>query len=87
MATAIIISLTEYLNTSYRPDREYLDGEIVERNMLVPAAFVLAVHVAGFIPLYLLNHIDRAVSIPKTWTFQNRTDTRVSRTSLSHCTQ
>ena len=26
------MTLTEYLTTSYRPDREYLDGELLERN-------------------------------------------------------
>lgn len=31
MATAI--PLGEYLNTSYRPDCEYLDGELLERNV------------------------------------------------------
>jgi Uma2 family endonuclease len=33
MATSVLISLEEYLSTSYRPDREYIDGEVVERNM------------------------------------------------------
>jgi hypothetical protein len=32
MATIAHISLSEYLDTSYRPDREYVDGEIRERN-------------------------------------------------------
>jgi Uma2 family endonuclease len=32
MATSALISLEDYLNTSYRPDREYMDGEVVERN-------------------------------------------------------
>lgn len=27
------ISLGEYLNTSYSPDRDFLDGEVVERNV------------------------------------------------------
>lgn len=27
------ISVTEYLNTSYRPDRDYVDGEVRERNL------------------------------------------------------
>jgi Uma2 family endonuclease len=27
------VSLAEYLNTSYRPDREYVDGEVLERNL------------------------------------------------------
>ena len=33
MATIVQTPLTEYLHTTYRPDREYIDGEIVERNM------------------------------------------------------
>ena len=33
METAIQIPLSEYLQTSYRPDREYLDGEVRERTM------------------------------------------------------
>jgi Uma2 family endonuclease len=33
MASAIQIPVSEYLDTSYRPDREYVDGEIRERNV------------------------------------------------------
>jgi Uma2 family endonuclease len=33
MAGAARISVTEYLNTSYRPDRDYVDGEVLERNL------------------------------------------------------
>jgi Uma2 family endonuclease len=33
MATALNIPLNEYLGISYRPDREYVDGEIRERNV------------------------------------------------------
>ena len=33
MATAALISIGEYLNTSYRPDQEMLDGQLVERNV------------------------------------------------------
>lgn len=33
MASATLISVAEYLNTSYRPDREYIEGEIRERNV------------------------------------------------------
>ena len=33
MATALQIPLVEYLATSYRPDREFIDGEIRERNV------------------------------------------------------
>ena len=33
MATTTHIPLSDYLETSYRPDREYVDGEIRERNV------------------------------------------------------
>ena len=33
MATTTHIPLSEYLETSYRPDREYVDGELRERNV------------------------------------------------------
>jgi Uma2 family endonuclease len=33
MATATQISVTEYLKTTYRPDRDYVDGEVLERNL------------------------------------------------------
>ncbi|HEV8412731.1 MAG TPA: Uma2 family endonuclease [Bryobacteraceae bacterium] len=33
MASRTLISVEEYLRTSYRPDCEYVDGEVVERNV------------------------------------------------------
>ena len=33
MSAATSVPLDEYLNTSYRPDCEYLDGELLERNV------------------------------------------------------
>jgi Uma2 family endonuclease len=33
MASATQIPVAEYLRTSYRPDREYIDGEVRERNV------------------------------------------------------
>jgi Uma2 family endonuclease len=33
MSGATVVSLKEYLNTSYRPDCDYLDGELLERNV------------------------------------------------------
>lgn len=33
MASAVQIPVSEYLQTTFRPDREYLDGEVVERNV------------------------------------------------------
>ena len=31
--STVLVSLEEYLNTAYSPDREYVDGAIVERNV------------------------------------------------------
>lgn len=33
MASPTLVSVEEYLHTVYRPDCDYVDGEIVERNM------------------------------------------------------
>src|SRR5580704_15393974 len=33
MATRTLISVEQYLATSYRPDCDYVDGEVVERNL------------------------------------------------------
>jgi Uma2 family endonuclease len=33
MATAVQLPVSEYLRTTYRPDREYIDGELRERNV------------------------------------------------------
>src|SRR5207244_9205938 len=33
MATGTLVSVEEYLSTSYRPDCDYIDGVILERNV------------------------------------------------------
>jgi hypothetical protein len=33
MSSATLVSTDEYLATTYRPDRELLDGQLVERNV------------------------------------------------------
>ncbi len=33
METSALVSVEEYLNTSYRPDCDYVDGELLERNV------------------------------------------------------
>ena len=48
MARPILIPVSEYLNTSYRPDCDYKDGEVLERNVgekphgLLQASFTLS---------------------------------------------
>lgn len=49
MATAPIVPpvpVDEYLNTSYRPDMEYVDGVLVERGMPTPAHSALQAIIA-----------------------------------------
>jgi Uma2 family endonuclease len=33
MKTAALVSVEEYLRTAYRPDCDYVDGEVIERNL------------------------------------------------------
>ncbi len=33
MSTAALVSVSEYLSTSYRPDRDLVDGQLIERNV------------------------------------------------------
>jgi Uma2 family endonuclease len=33
MATSAQISMSQYMSTNYRPDREYVDGVLVKRNV------------------------------------------------------
>jgi hypothetical protein len=33
MATPVLIPVEEYLRTTYRPDCDYIDGEVKERNL------------------------------------------------------
>jgi Uma2 family endonuclease len=33
MATGSLVSVSEYLSTGYRPDCDYVDGAVVERNL------------------------------------------------------
>src|SRR5664279_2748652 len=33
MATGSLVSVREYLSTSYRPDRDYVDGVVLERSL------------------------------------------------------
>ena len=32
MATGTLVTVEDYLNTSYSPDCDYVDGEVLERN-------------------------------------------------------
>ena len=49
MSVETLLSLEEYLNTSYSPDREYRDGALVERNVGEEAHSRLQALFAGYL--------------------------------------
>ena len=49
MPTSTVVSVEEYLSTDYRPDREYLDGAVVERNLGERSHSRLQTLVCGYI--------------------------------------
>lgn len=46
MAVAAMVTLEEYLSTSYDPDREYVDGRLIERNVGTNKHSFLQLHIA-----------------------------------------
>ena len=49
MSSATLVSVQEYLATCYRPDRDYVDGEIQERNLGEQPHSLTQVNVASFL--------------------------------------
>ena len=37
MSTATLVSVEEYLSATYRPDCDFVDGVLIERNVGIPA--------------------------------------------------
>ncbi len=63
MTTPVLIPVEEYLNTTYHPDRDYIDGETRERNMgETPHG-----RLQGFFVSYVFNRRDqwRVEAIPE----------------------
>jgi len=58
MASATLVSVAEYLSTTYDPDCEYLDGVIVERNLGERDHSTLQTEVA-----VILSHLRKALGI------------------------
>lgn len=52
MPSGTIIAVEEYLSTSYRPDREYVDGVVLERNLGERDHSALQ----GFLTAFFMNH-------------------------------
>jgi Uma2 family endonuclease len=68
--TPLLIPVEEYLNTTYHPDRDYIDGETQERNMGETPHGKLQV----FLGWYFTNHRDE-------WRVEAITEQRVQITS------
>ena len=54
--TAAFVSLDEYLNTSYEPDMEFVDGVLVERNVGTPKHGRLQIIVGSYFEKYRKSH-------------------------------
>jgi len=59
-STATLISVDEYLNTSYEPDREFVDGFLVRRNVGTQLHGMLQNIVGAFFAQYRKSHRIRA---------------------------
>ena len=63
MATPVLVPIPEYLNTTYRPDCDYVDGELLERNMGErPHATIQGFFVASF---YNQRKLWRVLALPE----------------------
>jgi len=61
MATSTRVSIEEYLNTSYRPDVEYIDGELRPKNSTLevdPMAQWAHAHLQALISAWFVQHQD-----------------------------
>jgi Uma2 family endonuclease len=74
MSQATLISAQEYLHTSYDPDCEYVDGEVIERNVGETDHSKLQMAVAAF--FYALRH-QEFVTYPECRVQVSRTRYRV----------
>ena len=63
--TGELMSVREYLNTSYRPDRDYVDGAGVQRNLGEFEHRRLQLAVANY--FYILRKQWGIHILPKTW--------------------
>ncbi len=63
MASATLIPVSEYLKTSYRPDCDYIDGELQERNLGErPHALLQGILFAAF---HMNRRVWKTVALPE----------------------
>src|ERR1039457_2602564 len=55
-ATSALVSLDEYLNTTYEPDRDFVDGVLLERNVGTQRHGMLQALLAMFFGQYRKSH-------------------------------
>jgi Uma2 family endonuclease len=63
MATAVHIPITEYLSTTYRPDCDYVDGEVQKRNLGEQTHSLIQNAIAAI--FYANRHAWRLRSLPE----------------------
>ena len=56
MGATTLVSLAEYLNTSYEPDQEFVDGVLVERNVGTPPHGKLQLIVGSYFRQFRKSH-------------------------------
>ena len=56
MGSTTLVSLEEYLNTSYEPDMDYVDGELVRRNVGTPKHAGLQLEVGSYFLQFRKSH-------------------------------
>lgn len=66
MVVATHISVEEYLNTPYRPDRDFVDGEVIERNVGERLHAECALEIA----LYFKLHPELNIHVFNEWRMQ-----------------
>ncbi|MBM3766156.1 MAG: Uma2 family endonuclease [Acidobacteria bacterium] len=70
MSAATQIAIEEYLRTSYRPDREYIDGEVRERNLGEQPHSILQVELLNYFRRWrrdqkLIAYVDWRVQVAR----------------------
>ena len=71
MDTSTLVPLSEYLRTSYRPDRDWVDGEVKERNIGEGPHAVVQAFLIGLFRQYRLEWKIRVLPEQRVQTSEN----------------